>query len=128
MYVVKCFNKTIHALHILQNPRLTSPLSWEQFCFLKNHPMSENLELQIKQLIVKTLDLKDIRPEDISDEQPLMDSDLGLDSIDALELVVQIEKTFGIKLASSEAAKAALKSVSSMAEQIRACQSKPAAG
>lgn len=89
--------------------------------------MSDNLELSIKELIVKTLELKDIQPEDISDDQPLMDSDLGLDSIDALELVVQIEKTFGIKLESSEAAKAALKSVSSMAAMIRECQTRAAA-
>jgi acyl carrier protein len=86
--------------------------------------MSDDLEFKIKQLIVKTLDLKDIKPEDISDDQPLMDSDLGLDSIDALELVVQIEKSFGIKLQNSEAAKAALKSVRSMADQIRECQAR----
>ena len=84
--------------------------------------MSDDLEARIKQLIIKTLDLKDVTPEDIDDDQPLMGSDLGLDSIDALELVVQIEKTFGIKLESSEAAKAALRSVRSMADQIRACQ------
>jgi acyl carrier protein len=89
--------------------------------------MSDNLELRIKELIIKTLELKDIQPEDISDDQPLMDSDLGLDSIDALELVVQIEKSFGIKLENSEAAKTALKSVSSMAAMIRECQARAAA-
>lgn len=89
--------------------------------------MSDDLELQIKQLIVKTLELDDIKPEDITNDQPLMDSDLGLDSIDALELVVQIEKTFGIKLESSEAAKEALKSVSAMAAQIRSHQAKATA-
>jgi|APHig6443718053_1056840.scaffolds.fasta_scaffold234581_2 acyl carrier protein len=82
--------------------------------------MSDNLELRIKQLLIKALDLKDITPEDIDDNQSLMDSDLGLDSIDALEIVVQIEKNFGIKLESSEAAKSALRSVHSMAEMIRA--------
>jgi acyl carrier protein len=84
--------------------------------------MSDDLELRIKQLLIKTLDLKDLAPEDIGDNQPLMDSDLGLDSIDALELVVQIEKNFGIKLESSEAARTALESVHSMAEMIRARQ------
>jgi acyl carrier protein len=84
--------------------------------------MSDDLELRLKQLIIKTLELDDVKPEDIADDQPLMNSDLGLDSIDALELVVQIEKNFGIKLESSEAAKAALESVRSMAAQIRACQ------
>ena len=79
----------------------------------------EELKTQIKELIVQTLELDDITAEDISDEQALMDSDLGLDSIDALELVVQIEKKFAIKLENSEDAKAALHSVNSMVEQIR---------
>ncbi|MFA5258051.1 MAG: phosphopantetheine-binding protein [Opitutales bacterium] len=79
----------------------------------------EQLKQEIKELIVETLELDDISAEDISDEQALMDSDLGLDSIDALELVVQIEKKFGIKLENSEDAKTALRSVNSMVEQIR---------
>jgi acyl carrier protein len=86
--------------------------------------MSDDLESRIKQLIVDTLELEDIKPEDITNDQPLMNSDLGLDSIDALELVVQIEKQFGIKLENSEAAKKALASVSSMAAQIRDLRAK----
>lgn len=79
----------------------------------------EQLKQEIKELIVETLELDDISASDIGDDQPLMDSDLGLDSIDALELVVQIEKKFGIKLENSEDAKAALHSVNSMVEQIK---------
>ena len=79
------------------------------------------LSLSIRHfVIVDTLELEDIKPEDITDDQPLMNSNLGLDSIYTLELVVQIEKTFGIKIESSEAAKEALKSVRSMADMIRA--------
>ncbi len=84
--------------------------------------MSETLEQRIKRLIVDTLNLTDVDPADIDDDQPLMGSDLGLDSIDALELVVSIEKEFGVKLSSSEAAKEALSSVGSMARQIRTQQ------
>lgn len=84
--------------------------------------MSETLEQRIKRLIVDTLNLTDVDPADIDDDQPLMGSDLGLDSIDALELVVSIEKEFGVKLSSSEAAKEALSSVRSMARQIRTQQ------
>ncbi len=87
--------------------------------------MPEDLETRLKQLIVNTLDLRDVDPSDISDDQPLMGADLGLDSIDALELVVQIEREFGIKLENSEEAKEALQSVRSMAEQIRRRQSQP---
>jgi len=84
--------------------------------------MSETLEQRIKRLIVDTLNLTDVDPGDIDDDQPLMGSDLGLDSIDVLELVVSIEKEFGVKLSSSEAAKEALSSVRSMARQIRTQQ------
>lgn len=88
--------------------------------------MAYELETRLKQLIVETLDLDDVSPSEISDDQPLMGSDLGLDSIDALELVVRLEKEFGIKFGSSEEAKDALRSVSSMAKQIRLNQGKPA--
>lgn len=80
------------------------------------------LKQQIKQLIVETLNLEDIQPDDIADDQALTDSGLGLDSIDALELVVQIEKRFGLKLENSEDAKLALRDVNSMVAVIRRYQ------
>lgn len=81
--------------------------------------MSDSLESRIKQLIVETLNLPGVTPEEIADDHQLMGGELGLDSIDALELVVQIEREFGIKLENSEEVKQALQSVGSMAEQIR---------
>lgn len=81
--------------------------------------MPDDLETRLKRLIVETLNLPDVSPGDIGDEQQLMGGDLGLDSIDALELVVQLEKQFGVKLDSSEQAKDALGSVRSMARLIR---------
>ncbi|MBN2235674.1 MAG: acyl carrier protein [Opitutales bacterium] len=77
--------------------------------------MSENLQQRLKQLIVETLNLEDITPSDIGDDQALFDTGLGLDSIDVLELVVRIEKEFGIKIESSESAKQALSSVNALA-------------
>ncbi len=62
----------------------------------------ENLELQIKQLIIKSLDLEDINPEDIKTEAPLFGEGLGLDSIDALELGVAIKKKFNINLSAED--------------------------
>jgi acyl carrier protein len=59
------------------------------------------LELDIKKLIVKALMLESVRPEDIDSDSPLFVEGLGLDSIDALELAIAIEHRFGIKLAAS---------------------------
>ncbi|HYD83049.1 MAG TPA: phosphopantetheine-binding protein [Opitutus sp.] len=82
--------------------------------------MSDSLHARLKRLIVDTLKLHDLQPEDIRDDEPLIGSGLNLDSIDALELVVSLEKEFGIKITSSEESRTALASVTQLAEFIRA--------
>ncbi|HWL15732.1 MAG TPA: phosphopantetheine-binding protein [Opitutus sp.] len=82
--------------------------------------MSDPLRSRLKHLIVDTLKLHDLQPEDIRDDEPLIGSGLNLDSIDALELVVSLEKEFGIKISSSEESRAALGSVAQLADFIRA--------
>ena len=82
--------------------------------------MSDPLTARLKQLIVDTLKLDGVRPEEIGDDDPLVGGGLSLDSIDALELVVRLEKEFGIKIASSEDARAALASVAQLAAYVRA--------
>jgi acyl carrier protein len=57
------------------------------------------LELEVKELIIDVLQLEDISPEDIETEAPLFVEGLGLDSIDALELGVALQKKYGISLA-----------------------------
>lgn len=59
---------------------------------------TDNLALELKQLIITTLDLEDITPEDIDEDAPLFVEGLGLDSIDALELGVALQKRYGVKL------------------------------
>lgn len=54
--------------------------------------------LELKQLIIDTLDLEDITPDDIDENAPLFVEGLGLDSIDALELGVALQKRYGVKL------------------------------
>lgn len=56
------------------------------------------LQLEIKTLIIEALGLEDIGPQDIGDEQTLFGEGLGLDSVDALELGLAIQKRFGIKI------------------------------
>lgn len=82
--------------------------------------MSDPLKIRLKQLIVATLKLEDVTPADLADDEPLIGSGLNLDSIDALELVVTLEKEFGVKIASSEESKQALASIAHLAEFIRA--------
>jgi acyl carrier protein len=57
----------------------------------------QELELEIKKLIVSALQLEDLRVEDIPSDEPLFGEGLGLDSIDALELGVALRKRFGLK-------------------------------
>ncbi len=74
-----------------------------------------DLIYEIKELIIDALDLEDITPEDIQDEDPLFVDGLGLDSIDALELGIAIKKAYGIKLdGNSEESKKHFYSVKSL--------------
>ena len=82
--------------------------------------MPDPLLLRLKHLLIDTLKLEGVTPETIPDDEPLIGSGLSLDSIDALELVVQLEKEFGIKIASSEESRQALASVASLAAFVRA--------
>ena len=82
--------------------------------------MSDPLTLRLKSLIIATLKLDGVRPEDIPDDEPLIGSPrFGLDSIDALELVLMIEKEFGVKIGSSEESRSALTSVNTLAAYLR---------
>lgn len=81
--------------------------------------MSDPLLAHLKRLIVETLKLEDVNAEDIPDDEPLMGAGLNLDSIDALELVVRLEKEFGIKISSSEESIRALASLSGLAAFVR---------
>lgn len=75
---------------------------------------------RIKRLIVESLHLEGVQPETIEDEAPLFGEGLGLDSVDALELVVALEKEFGIKIKSQEMGREVFSSVSSLSQFIEA--------
>lgn len=84
----------------------------------------ENLKIQLKEQIIDALNLEDIMPTDIDDAAPLFGEGLGLDSIDALELIMILDKNYGIKFANKEESKQALKSVDCMAEYVSAHRTK----
>ena len=79
----------------------------------------EELILELEQRIIEALNLEEMTPDDIDTDAPLFGEDgLGLDSIDALELIVLMEKRYGIKLASPAEGKAIFKSVRTIAEYV----------
>jgi acyl carrier protein len=83
--------------------------------------MTDSLKPRVKEVIVKSLRLT-MPPGDIADDIPLFGEGLGLDSIDALELVLEIERTFGVSIGDEQIGKAVLHSVNSIAEFIESRQ------
>ena len=78
----------------------------------------EQLVKELKEHLIEELNLEEITIEDIDTEAPLFGDGLGLDSIDALEIILILEKYYGVKLANSAEAKPAFYSVKTLAEYI----------
>ena len=78
----------------------------------------EELILELKKKIILALNLEEMSPDDIDTDDALFGEGLGLDSIDALELIVLMEKDYGIKLANPAEGKAIFKSVRTIAEYV----------
>ncbi len=82
------------------------------------------LKLKLKELIIAGLRLQDVAPDGIADDQPIFVEGLGLDSIDALELVVLLEEHFGIAVPDEAVGKQAFASVNALADFILAEQAR----
>jgi acyl carrier protein len=80
--------------------------------------MFEELIVQVKQLIIDSLRIEGMSPDDIDTDAPLFVEGLGLDSIDALQLVVAMEKDFGVIVPDAETGSVVFQSVRSMAQYI----------
>jgi acyl carrier protein len=73
---------------------------------------------QLKKLIIEELNLEEISPEDIEDDAPIFGEGLGLDSLDAVEIVVILEKHFGVEVKSLDEGKEAFSSINALAAYI----------
>jgi acyl carrier protein len=77
-----------------------------------------DLKYELKRQIIQQLNLEDLKPEDIGDDVPLFVKGLGLDSIDALELVVILEKNYQVRIPDETVGRKALHSINAMADYI----------
>ena len=78
----------------------------------------DNLREKLKVEIIELLNLEDMEPDDISNDELLFGDGLGLDSIDALELIVLLEKSYGLKVENPEEGQKIFQSINTMAEYI----------
>jgi len=74
----------------------------------------DDLKLRVKQMLIDRLKLEGMTPDQIEDKAPLFGEGLGLDSIDALELVLAVEQTFGVKIEDEASGLQAFKDVDSL--------------
>ena len=81
------------------------------------------LQLELKQMIIEVLDLEDMTPDEIGNDDALFGDGLGLDSIDALELGLALQKRYGVKLnADSEDTRRHFESVNALAALVQSQQ------
>lgn len=79
----------------------------------------DEIKRQLKEIIVKGLRITDRSPADLTDDQPLMDGDIEIDSVDVLQLILDIEKHFGIKLVTGEFDRDSWKTINTLAATVQ---------
>ena len=84
-----------------------------------------SLKNRLKKIIVEELNIENVAPEEIEDDEPLFGKKLGLDSIDAVEVVYQVEKHFGVAIKDMKEGRPALQSINTLAAFIEARQVNP---
>ncbi len=75
-----------------------------------------DLKQKLKVMIIEELQIEDLAPEEIEDDAPLFGDGLGLDSLDAVELVVQLQIYFGVEIKNIEEGRPALQSINTLAD------------
>ena len=88
-----------------------------------------DLRRKLKELLIERLKFEDMTPDDIGDNDPLFAGGLGLDSIDALEIVVMLESEFGIRVKNETSARDNFKTIAALADFVeqRAAEQQPQA-
>jgi len=76
------------------------------------------LNERLKIIIIKELNLEDVMPQDIEDDAPLFGDGLGLDSLDAVELVVQVHRHFGVEIKDMDEGRVAFQSINALSQFI----------
>src|SRR5213592_5118483 len=84
-------------------------------CENATQPMND-LRRKLKELLIERLKFEDMTPDDIKDDDPLFAGGLGLDSIDALEIVVMLESEFGIRVKNETSARDNFRSIAALAD------------
>jgi len=86
----------------------------------------DQLKHRLKELLIERLKFEDMTPEDIGDDDALFEGGLGLDSIDALEIVVMLESEFGLKIKNESSARESFRSIATLAQFVmdRAAEAK----
>ena len=79
---------------------------------------TEKLKGKLKEQIIEYLNLLELSPEDIKDDELLFGGELGLDSIDSLELIILLEREYGIKINSTAEGRKVLVDINTMADYI----------
>ena len=90
--------------------------------------MTNDLRRKLKELLIERLKFEDMTPDDIPDDEPLFAGGLGLDSIDALEIVVMLESEFGIKVKNEASARDSFKSINALAAFVEQKQAQETRG
>jgi acyl carrier protein len=78
-----------------------------------------NIKESLKKILIEELNLEDLTPEEIKDDTPLFGEGLGLDSLDAVELVVLLEKHFGVEVKNLDEGRAAFQSINTLVSFIK---------
>ncbi len=84
-----------------------------------------SLEHKLKVKIIEQLNVEDVQPEELKDDDPMFGDGLGLDSLDAVELVLLLKKHYQVEIKDMEEARQPFTSIAALAQHIRACRNEP---